>query len=74
MNGITSYVIGPCFNLLIESVLVLIPERRISNQENVEDHTCNTHTHKEKDENRHTHLRDPIVTATGLVTPACVCA
>lgn len=61
-----SYVISARFDLLVESVLVLIPEGRISNQENVEDHTCNTQ--KDKDEHGRTDLGDPVVMAVRLVT------
>lgn len=40
-----THIISTSFNLLVESVLVLVPEWRISHQEDVEDHTYTpTHT------------------------------
>lgn len=39
-----AHVVSSGFDLLVEFVLVLVPERRVSNQEDVEDHTC-TQTH-----------------------------
>lgn len=34
-----THIVGSCFDLLVEFVLVLIPEWRISNQKDVENHT-----------------------------------
>lgn len=39
----TTYIKSSGFYLSIEFVLVLIPERRISNQQNIEYYTCHTH-------------------------------
>lgn len=38
-----THIISTSFNLLVKSVLVLVPEWRITHQEDVEDHTY-THT------------------------------
>lgn len=35
-----TYVVGACFDLRVQSMLVLVPERRIADQQNVEDNTC----------------------------------
>ena len=48
MRGGKTHIIGSCFNLLVEFVLVFIPERRVAHQENIQDHTyksTGTHTH-----------------------------
>ena len=34
-----THVIGSCFDLLVQFVLVFIPERRVTHQQNVQDHT-----------------------------------
>lgn len=34
-----AYIVRSGFDLLVEFVLVLVPERRVSNQKDVEDHT-----------------------------------
>lgn len=39
-----AHIVRPGFDLLVEFVLVLVPERRVSNQKNIEDHTY-TQTH-----------------------------
>lgn len=36
----STYIVGPSFDLLVESMLILIPKRWIPNQENVEDDSC----------------------------------
>lgn len=38
MSG--TYIIGSGFDLLVEFVLVLIPERRVTHEQNVQDNTC----------------------------------
>lgn len=38
-----AHIVCSSFDLLVEFVLVLVPERRVSNQKDVEDHT---YTHK----------------------------
>lgn len=35
-----TYIIGSGFDLLIEFMLVLIPERRVAHEQNVQDNTC----------------------------------
>jgi len=36
-------VIGSSLDLLIQFVLILIPERRVTHQQDVQDHTCPEH-------------------------------
>lgn len=38
MSG--TYIIGSGFDLLVELVLVLIPERRVTHKQNVQDNAC----------------------------------
>lgn len=35
-----THIIGPGFDLLVESVLILIPKGRIPNQQNIENDSC----------------------------------
>lgn len=35
-----TYIIGSGFDLLVEFVLVLIPERRVAHEQNIQNYTC----------------------------------
>lgn len=35
-----AYIIGPSLNLLVKAMLILIPERWVAHQQDVQNHTC----------------------------------
>lgn len=41
--GEGTHVIGPGLDLLVQLVLVLVPEGGVAHQQDVEDHTCHAH-------------------------------
>lgn len=44
-TGEGTHVVGPGLDLLVELVLVLVPEGGVAHQQNVQDHTCRTQVH-----------------------------